>query len=75
MYPRIMKKAGLMFVDRAIHPETMNYIPYNLSFMINEKKSIFKSVKPFPDFPLKPKLLLPMTFRKLLSLLVCEISN
>jgi len=41
-YNRIMAKARLFFVDYAIHPETMNYVPYNLSFMINNKKEYFK---------------------------------
>jgi len=42
IYPRIMAKARLFFVDYPIHPESMNYIPYNLSFMIHNKKQYFK---------------------------------
>lgn len=42
VYPRIMSKARLFFIDYPIHPETMNYIPYNLSFMLNDKKQYFK---------------------------------
>ncbi len=32
-----MKKARLTFVDHAIHTETFNYSPYNVSFMIKNK--------------------------------------
>jgi len=41
-YPRMMAKARLFFIDFPIHPETMNYVPYNLSFMLNDKKEYFK---------------------------------
>ena len=36
-YPDIMRRAKLVFVDFPIHTETMNYIPYNLSFLVREK--------------------------------------
>ncbi|MCB1148941.1 MAG: thioredoxin domain-containing protein [Chlamydiia bacterium] len=42
LYPRIMKKARLYFIDYPIHPESMNYVPYNLSFMIRDKQEYFK---------------------------------
>ncbi len=32
-----MKQAKVFFVDYPVHPETLNYIPYNLSFMVREK--------------------------------------
>lgn len=35
--PSVMEKASVIFVDRNIHPESMNYMPYNLSFMLKEK--------------------------------------
>lgn len=35
--PLIMKQAKLIFVDHVMHPETLNFIPYNLSFMLNNK--------------------------------------
>lgn len=35
--PAIEKKARVTFVDFIIHPETLNFIPYNLSFMIHNK--------------------------------------
>jgi thiol-disulfide isomerase/thioredoxin len=37
MAPNIMKKAKLTFVDDPVHSATLNYSPYNLSFMINNK--------------------------------------
>lgn len=36
--PPLIEKYKLVYVDFPIHPETMNYTPYNLSFMINDKK-------------------------------------
>jgi protein-disulfide isomerase len=35
--PKIMQKAKLVFVDDPVHPETLNFTPYNVSFMINNK--------------------------------------
>lgn len=35
--PALEKKAKVFFVDVAIHPETLNYTPYNLSFLTYEK--------------------------------------
>ena len=32
-----MRQAKVVFVDYPIHPETFNYIPYNLSFIVREK--------------------------------------
>lgn len=32
-----MPRAKVVFVDYPIHPETLNYIPYNLSFILREK--------------------------------------
>lgn len=39
--PRVMEVARLTFVDDPIHPETMNFTPYNVSFMINNKAKYF----------------------------------
>jgi uncharacterized membrane protein len=35
---KAMQQAKVIFVDYPIHPETLNYIPYNLSFIIREKE-------------------------------------
>lgn len=37
LMPTLTSQANLTFVDIAVHPETLNYSPYNLSFMINNK--------------------------------------
>lgn len=42
MTPNITKKARLVFVDFPIHPETMNFTPYNLAFMVNNKDKYLK---------------------------------
>ena len=34
----VLKQARVVFVDFAIHPETTNFSPYNLSFQIHEKE-------------------------------------
>ena len=34
----VLKQARVVFVDYAIHPETMNFSPYNLSFQIYDKE-------------------------------------
>lgn len=39
MAPKIMQVAKLTFVDDPVHPATLNYAPYNLSFMINNKSN------------------------------------
>lgn len=36
-YPDIMKRAKLLFIDMPVHVESMNYIPYHLSFLVREK--------------------------------------
>jgi protein-disulfide isomerase len=38
LMPTLTDQANLTFVDIAVHPETLNYSPYNLSFMINNKQ-------------------------------------
>jgi hypothetical protein len=34
---KAMQQAKVVFVDFPIHPETFNFIPYNLSFIVREK--------------------------------------
>lgn len=41
MSPNIMKLAKLVFVDYPLHDESVNLIPYNLSFMIHNKDKYF----------------------------------
>jgi thiol-disulfide isomerase/thioredoxin len=42
MASSIIKKGKLAFVDHAIHTETLNYSPYNVSFMIKNKPEYFR---------------------------------
>ncbi len=39
---RIDDKSKIFFVDHVIHPETLNYIPYHLSFMLKNKPHYFE---------------------------------
>ena len=34
---KVMRHAKVFFVDYPVHPETFNFIPYNLSFIVREK--------------------------------------
>lgn len=40
--PSIAKKAKLYFIDVPIHEDSLNYTPYNLSFMLKEKTKYLK---------------------------------
>ena len=37
LYPTLANKAKLIFVDKIIHPEATNFVPYHLSFAAYEK--------------------------------------
>lgn len=37
MFPSVIEEAQVVFVDLAIHPESLNFIPYNLSFILRNK--------------------------------------
>ena len=43
LYPFIRTKATFFFVDYPIHRKSMNYSPYNLAFLIDNKKQYFKA--------------------------------
>ncbi|HEX9850924.1 hypothetical protein [Candidatus Deferrimicrobium sp.] len=34
---KVLRQAKVVFVDYPVHPETINFIPYNLSFIVREK--------------------------------------
>jgi protein-disulfide isomerase len=36
-YPALAKKARILFVDKVIHPEAANFVPYHLSFAAYDK--------------------------------------
>ncbi len=42
MMPKILPQAKITFVDYAIHPSTLNFTPYNLSFMVRNKDKYLK---------------------------------
>lgn len=37
VYPSLSKKAKFLFVAKIIHPEAVNFVPYDLSFAVHEK--------------------------------------
>lgn len=37
LIPKILEEANLIFVDTVLHVDTLNFMPYNLSFMLNDK--------------------------------------
>jgi thiol-disulfide isomerase/thioredoxin len=37
MFITVAEKAQVVFIDLAIHPESLNFIPYNLSFILRNK--------------------------------------
>jgi predicted DsbA family dithiol-disulfide isomerase len=37
VYPALSRKAKITFVDKIIHPEAANFVPYHLSFAAHEK--------------------------------------
>jgi len=43
LYPKIREKATFYFVDYPIHRKSMNFTPYNLAFLINDKAHYFKA--------------------------------
>lgn len=42
MAPKISHEAQITFVDAVVHPETLNYAPYNISFMAHNKPQYFQ---------------------------------
>lgn len=38
LYPALSQKAKILFVDKIIHQDAINFVPYHLSFAANEKK-------------------------------------
>ena len=39
---KILNEAQITFVDTVVHTATLNYAPYNLSFMVNNKSEYFR---------------------------------
>ena len=53
--PAIGKRAKIVFVDLAIHAETLNFTPYNLSFLVNEKDKYLELRKALATLTFKTK--------------------
>lgn len=53
--PKIMKEAQLTFIDTVVHPETLNYAPYNISFMANAKPQYLQIRKALGKLSIKTK--------------------
>lgn len=52
---KVSPQASFTFVDLAIHPETLNYAPYNLALMMNYKPYYFKARDALTQLSLKTK--------------------
>lgn len=53
--PKIMKEAKLIFVDDPIHPESLNFTPFNVAFMINNKDKYFQLRKKLTELSVETK--------------------
>jgi len=63
-YPDIMKRAKLLFVEFPIHPESMNFTPYNLSFLVREKAKYLEIRKALQQLAEKTKAPTPEDVQK-----------
>lgn len=43
VYPKIQNKVAFYFIDYPIHKNSLNFTPYNLAFIINDKPHYFKA--------------------------------
>lgn len=43
LYPQLQSQASIYFVDYPIHRKSMNFTPYNLSFLIHNKPQYFQA--------------------------------
>jgi protein-disulfide isomerase/uncharacterized membrane protein len=76
LYPTLLQKARVTFVDKAVHPEAMNFVPYHISFAALEKdkylqlrRALFavasKTKNPTPDDIKAAIAPLKVTYRQL----------
>lgn len=66
---KAMQHAKVVFVDYPIHPETFNYIPYNLSFIVREKEKYLQIREAMASLARKTKEPLPEDVQGAVSLL------
>lgn len=55
VYPDLAKKTRILFVDKVIHQESLNFVPYHLSFEAYEKAKIMQLRKALFAVALKTK--------------------
>jgi hypothetical protein len=55
IYPEAAKLARVAFIDYPIHPETANFTPYNVQFLVYEKKKYPKLRRALSELSLKTK--------------------
>lgn len=51
--PKILSTTKVTFVETVVHPETLNYAPYDLSFMVHDKARYFKIREALTQLALK----------------------
>ncbi|MRR57069.1 MAG: hypothetical protein EG824_02475 [Deltaproteobacteria bacterium] len=55
MYPKIAEIAKVSFIDIPVHPETSNFTPYNLQFLVYEKAKYMQLRKALSELSEKTK--------------------
>lgn len=68
-YPNIVSRAKLIFVDMPIHAESMNFVPYNLSFLVREKGKYLEIRKALHRLALRTKEPTPEDVQKAVATL------
>lgn len=53
IYPEVARTARVAFIDYPIHPETSNFTPYNLQFLVHEKGKYLKLRRALSNLSLK----------------------
>lgn len=49
LYPKLREKGTFYFIDYPIHKKSMNFSPYNMAFLLNNKDQYFKARKLLMD--------------------------
>ncbi len=55
VYPTLSRKAKFLFVDKIVHQEAMNFVPYDISFAVHEKGKYLQLRKALFALALKTK--------------------
>lgn len=67
MYPKLAAIAKLGFVDIPVHPETSNFTPYHLQFLVYEKAKYIQLRKALDDVSRKTKTPSPEDIQKAIA--------